>query len=163
MARVESEDQFKRLTALRLMAKGWNTKTIAEKLDYCERHVAQIRRDWWTHGWAGVIAMRGDPIVVDERVIQDLIREYLWGPPYTNYRYPQDHPLRHEWTGSAIRTYVKHRTGQEIGPRRRASLLKGLKQLKAAFNEEQLQQLYGPYRQVTRKLPASWLRSLKPD
>jgi len=133
----------KRLRVILLTALGNVATDIATDTGYTVRTIYNIRKDWWEGGWAAIYTVKGAPLVVDPNAIKDLIREYLWGTPPENYRVPRDHPDRFKWTGPQVRTFIKKRTGIEVGPKRRDAILKGLEQLRQNFTEEQLRIYYG--------------------
>jgi len=133
----------KRLRVILLTALGHVAADIATDTGYTVRTIYNIRKDWWNGGWAAIYTVKGAPLVVDPNAIKDLIREYLWGTPPENYRFPLDHPDRFKWTGPQVRTFIKKRTGIEVGPKRRDAILKGLEQLRENFTEEQLRIYYG--------------------
>jgi len=133
----------KRLRAILLIALGHPVSAIAKDVGYSNRHVYNIQDDFWYGGWASVFTVKGAPLVVDPNAIKDLIRAYLWGEPPENYRFPLDHPERFKWTGPQVRTFIKKRTGIEVGPKRRDAILKGLEELRENFTEEQLRIYYG--------------------
>jgi len=133
----------KRLRALLLIALGYSNHDIAADVGYSARHVYNIQDDFWYGGWAGVFKVKGAPLIVDPNAIKDLIKAYLWGTPPENFRFPIGHPNRFKWTGPQVRTFIKKRTGIEIGPKRRDAILKGLEQLRENFTEQQLRIYYG--------------------